>query len=176
MLIGLAGSKRSGKDTAAAYLVRAHGFEQDSFAAPMRRFACDLLCLTPEELDARKEEPFPILGGKSARFFLQRLGSEFVREQFDPETWIKAAMLRTRGKSNVVLSDVRFGNEAIAIVQRGGFIIRLRRDTGLAADGHASEAKLPAALCDYEIDNNGTFEDLFAEIDHILALRRARAA
>lgn len=42
MIIGLTGRKRSGKSTAARYLVENHGFTELSFAAPLKKMALDI--------------------------------------------------------------------------------------------------------------------------------------
>jgi hypothetical protein len=172
MIIGIAGAKRSGKDTAARYLAR-RGFTHDSFAAPIREFTRHLLGLTGVELEEQKEVPQLVIGGKTPRELMQKLGTEFIRQQFDSEAWVKSLFARNRGAANLVISDVRFGNEAVSIVQRGGFIIRINRVTGIPVDGHVSEQRLPNALVDYEVDNDGTVDDMFRTIDEIVADRRS---
>lgn len=70
-------------------------------------------------------------------------------------------------KPNVIITDVRMPNEAKAIKDRGGILIRIDRNTGFN-DNHISET----ALDDYEdwdyvIDNNGTLTDLFNQVKEI---------
>lgn len=69
---------------------------------------------------------------------------------------------------NWVISDVRFPNEAEAIKDRGGILIRVERNTG-NTEIHDSEI----ALDDYKdwnyvIDNNGTIEELIEKVKEIL--------
>lgn len=169
MIIGLAGAKRCGKDTAARYLVEHHAFKQDSFAAPIRAFACHLLGLTPEQLEAQKEQASIVIGGYSARELMQKLGTEFVRDQIDPNAWVKSIFARNRDVEDLVISDVRFPNEARSVMHRGGIVVRLNRVTGLPVDEHVSEQRLDLCLVNYEIDNNGSLEHLYAQIDAVLA-------
>lgn len=103
-----------------------------------------------------------------ARRFLQRLG-DGVR-QFDPEFWLRVGMrearaLRRGGPDTaeafgpgqpVVVTDVRYPNEADAIRDAGGILIRIVRDGVDDGDTHASET----ALDDYEVDATVPNRDL----------------
>ena len=161
MLIGLAGPKRSGKSTAAVHLVQRHGFHHDSFAAPLRRFACDVLDLTLHELETLKESPVDWLDDSrddrpqvTPRRFLQLVGTEFGRNLIHPHLWVRACFRRIQRHERVVISDCRFSNEARAIRERGGVVVRLA-GRGVLADSHISEVPLHASLVDFEVDNSG---------------------
>lgn len=87
--------------------------------------------------------------------------------------------------SNWIITDVRFPNEAQAIKDRGGVVIRVERDTPKVAalftrkDGstefitakeHPSETALDNYKdFDYVIDNNGTIENLIDKVQEILS-------
>ena len=161
MLIGLAGPKRSGKTLAAEHLVERYGFHHDSFAAPLRRFACDVLGLTPAELETLKESSVDWLDDSrddrpqvTPRRFLQLVGTEFGRNLIHPHLWVRACLRRIEGRSDVVISDCRFSNEARAIRERGGLVVRLN-GRGEFGDKHLSEMALPPGLVDFEVDNSG---------------------
>lgn len=168
-IIGLAGPKRSGKDTAARYLCEQHGFLSTSFAAPLRSFCCDTLGIDFDELDATKEQTVPWLDGVSPRSFMQLAGTEFGRHLIHPELWVRSAMQRIERCPTApwVLSDVRFPNEARAIRDRGGLVLRMN-GRGELGDRHVSEDPLPAALVDHEIDNSGSQEWLQEQLDAAL--------
>ena len=71
--------------------------------------------------------------------------------------WVDQSILRLP-QGNVVFDDVRFDNEAEAILARGGRVFRLIRPTLGAvggAEGHASERGVSDHLITNEIVNLG---------------------
>lgn len=175
MLIGLAGLKQSGKSTAGDYLASKYKFDHTSFAAPMRRFAMDVLCMNELQLELGKERPVAFLDNKvSPRKFLQLLGTEFGRDMIHPDLWVRACLMRVRLEHNTVISDVRFCNEAHAIRAMGGKIVQIKRTNQVASgDSHASEQGIHPALIDYTIENNGErVEHFHKDIDKLVAFLR----
>lgn len=69
--------------------------------------------------------------------------------------------LRSRypGVDLLVITDVRFENEAERIVALGGSVWEITRP-GTESDGHASEQRLPEELISIGIANDGTIEEL----------------
>lgn len=178
MLIGLAGPKRSGKTLAAEYLVERHGFHHDSFAAPLRRFACDTLGLSMAGMEAFKEAPIEWLSDAddgrppvTPRRFLQLVGTEFGRNLIHPHVWVRSCLRRVACHERVVISDCRFGNEALAIRELGGVVVRLT-GRGVLADRHVSEVPLHASLVDFEVDNSGTVTWLHEQLDTLIERHR----
>lgn len=168
-LVGLAGKKQCGKDTVAGYLVREHGFEQDSFAEPIRKFVADLCSYTRQELEAKKEEVHPVYG-QTPRMMMQTLGTEWGRNTIKDSIWLAGLLLRlaASGADSIVISDLRFDNEAEAIREAGGVIIHLARGVRGVVDSHASESGVTVAENDYYIPNKGTIADLDAEICELI--------
>jgi len=70
-------------------------------------------------------------------------------------------------KQRWIIPDVRYNNEAKAIKDRGGIIIKVERDVGIT-DTHASEKGISDEYIDIVIDNNGSMEDLVEEVKTIL--------
>jgi hypothetical protein len=91
MLIGIAGKKRSGKDTAARALVAQLGFRQIAFADPLKALAASFLGWPVEAVrdDAFKEAQ--CLRDMTGRELLQGLGTA-VRETFGADFWVERAM------------------------------------------------------------------------------------
>lgn len=170
MLIGIAGPKRSGKDTLAHGLSRALGLPVDSFAAPLRKFVADLLNCSLATLEECKEHPIKWLDGKTPRQLMQTVGTEWGRDTVHPELWLRALLHRVQYKG-AVISDVRFPNEAKAILERGGIVIRLHREGTGTGDGHVSEKPLSIDLVSIELDNDDTAEQLIARALQALADR-----
>lgn len=69
---------------------------------------------------------------------------------------------------NWVISDVRFPNEAEAIKNKNGILIRLNRNIRLESIHESETALNNYDDWDYVIDNNGTIEDLIEKIKQIL--------
>jgi hypothetical protein len=68
-----------------------------------------------------------------------------------------------------VISDVRFPNEAEAITNAGGAVIRISRPGAGEGDSHASETPLPNYLVTFELANDSTPEAL---VERALGLLR----
>lgn len=168
-IIAFTGLAGSGKSTAAAHLVNRYGYTRVRFAGPLKAMLAALGC-TPDEIDGHlKEQPCDLLGGKTPRFAMQQLGTEWGRDTITPDLWIRAwqaALARTAG--NVVVDDCRFPNEAEAVQAAGGVIIQIERPgAGAGAAGHSSEGQqLPAAVT---IHNTGSENDLLFAVDELVS-------
>lgn len=181
-LIGLAGLAGVGKDAAAAHLVAQYGFVQASFADPIRSMVHLLLeeagidhaWLTERHL---KEQPIEGLG-VSARALMQTLGSE-VGRTLSPNLWIKHLALRlglddhpgsTPVHDRIVISDVRFVNEAAWLRARRGCLVRLHRNSAAAVRLHASEQQVLDLPASVDLFNHGpTLEGLHTLLDGVMA-------
>lgn len=180
--IGLCGPAGAGKSTAAERLVKRWRFNRVRFAGPLKTMML-ALGLDPEQVDgALKEEPTPLLCGRTPRQAMQWLGTEWGRELIGPEFWIeawRAAVERVplqkpwRHRANLIVADdVRFVNEAQAIRDRGGLIVRIERPGAGSSSGgdHASERL--EFQPDRIIQNRGDLAAFLAEIDALaLSLR-----
>ena len=169
-LIGLTGLARSGKDTVAAHLVQRHGFVQHSFAGPIRTFVANILGWSRDELEGGKEEPIPWLNGQTPRRLMQTVGTEWGRQMIHPHLWVESCLRRVHWSRRVerrpvVISDVRFDNEAEAIRAAGGQVWMLVRARAGIAGSHVSEAGVRTDLVDRVIPNNASVEMLHAALD-----------
>lgn len=165
-MIGLAGRARVGKDTVAAILHEIANYRVASFAEPLRQFVCQITGIPRPELDDVKEQVIPWLG-KSPRQLLQTLGTEWGRAMVKDTIWIDVCMKQAEGQ-RVVITDVRFDNEADAIRARGGVIIHVVRPDALQVASHASEAGVTRFDMDHVIINDGTMKDLRRKVDDTL--------
>lgn len=118
----------------------------------------------------------------SGREYLQWYGTEAHRQVFDPDFWINAVLpepeLETLGRDDLesntllVITDVRFPNEAEAVRRAGGEVWEVDASKRKPRDeSHASEKRLPDGLIDYVLDNNGTLEDLERRVKYALESR-----
>lgn len=160
-LIGITGHAGAGKSTVAATLVR-HGFVRMRFADTLKNML-RCLGLTEAEIDGDlKELPCKALGGRTPRFAMQTLGTEWGRDTVHYNLWVDAAMSRFHNSTHsVVFDDVRFGNEALAIRNMGGEIWRVTRGNPLNMVGqHASEVLQDQIRADRTITNSGSLARL----------------
>jgi hypothetical protein len=175
MLIGLCGPAGAGKNTVAELLRDSDkcSFHQMAFADPLYECISVITGISVAGLQQRdvKESVFPWVG-KSPRQMLQSLGTEWGRESVHPEIWIKIAMCRATphlavGRS-VVITDVRFDNEAQAVVNAGGEVWRVVRPGWRCLDettaGHKSEVGVSEHLITRTIDNSGSLDDLRSQL------------
>lgn len=172
ILVGIHGAARSGKGETAKYLKKFHAFKEDSFADPIRRFFIDLLALKGmDELDEIKsaEEPLDILGGKTLRYAMQTMGTDWARNTLSDSLWIDTCLGRVKKYERAVISDVRFDNEAQAVKDAGGFIIMTRRpNVEIKGSSHPSEAGIDLSFIDYYVDNDACLEHLTRQVEIIM--------
>lgn len=163
MIIGFCGPIGAGKTTAALYLAERRGFARIRFAGPLKAMMA-ALGLSAREIDgALKEVPCELLGGKTPRYAMQTIGTEWGRNLIHPDLWISAWRHACRDHPNIVADDVRFANEAATIHAMGGFVYRIvRASTVAASDAHASEQQI--FRTDGDIFNNGTIADFEREV------------
>lgn len=169
MLIGLCGAAGSGKNTVANLLTESGLCVQLAFADPLYQCVSAIAGLPVSRLQDRavKEAEIPWLG-KSPRQLLQSLGTEWGRDAVHPEIWIRIAMERASRHLSVglavVITDVRFDNEAAAIVAAGGEVWKVVRPGWRCLSGdaatHPSEAGVSERLIARTIDNSGSLDAL----------------
>ena len=188
LIIGLAGKKRAGKDTAATYLKNEFDLQNFSFAAPIRHVVANILGLSHEDAleSFGKETPVSWLDGITPRRMMQTLGTEWGRA-IHPELWIRSLFKRMDAAEKAyerkhakiegaVISDVRFENECRAIKERGGYIVRLIRPQTETSDSHVSELALPKELIDIDVINDSSLSDLYRSLDFVMQIIKEKEA
>ena len=187
-LIGLTGRAGTGKDTIADFLVETHGFVKLAFADPIKDGIKAMLGIGHDDIAnrANKEAKLDWLGC-SPRHAMQTLGTDWGREMIHPDIWLRItarrtqkimAMPDTHHIQGIVISDVRFENEADWIRAMGGSIWHIKRQhCGLdgAAGNHASEQAIPRHAADRIINNDGAPEDTFEFVCKLIDLIEAEA-
>ena len=124
------------------------------------------------------------------RQVLQQWGTEVGRQAYHDEIWVASLENRLRNSQNhVVITDCRFPNEISAIHRAGGQVIRVHRgpepdwyDLAIAAnsgdwvareqliklDVHASETAWVGTDFNAVIDNNGSFDSTFEQVESVV--------
>lgn len=186
--IAIKGKKYAGKDTVGGLLVNSHTFTRVSFAGPLKRMISVLLeeCGYDEDeiermVDGDKKEiPVPELGGKTTRYLMQTLGTEW-RDMIHKTLWVdiakrKISNLNDSGE-DVVVTDLRFPHEAEALRHPAQddlfdpfFIVEVVRPGSSTGNGekHASETLQDAIEADAIIMNTGTIADLSASVGDVV--------
>lgn len=171
-LIGISGAAGAGKDTLASHLAP-FGYVRVAFADPLRDMAlaidpvvwvcrndywvtmylADLVAL--DGWDKAKKLP-------GVRRFLQRLGTEGVRNFLGDDTWVRLAEERIAdlGDVPVVITDVRYPNEVDLVRRLGGLWVWVNRPDAAAVPRHASETSLDPADADVVVHNTAGPERL----------------
>lgn len=180
-LIGLTGVSGSGKDTIAEILTRNYGFIRLAFADTLKDIMLDLDPMIPTSSGVlRLSQVLSTHKGWSGakqnpeiRRLLQVLGTS-VRDRVGIHTWSDVIMEQADViKDPVVITDVRFGNEAKSIHEYQGIVVRIERPgAGLPgiAGKHASEHPIHPSQVDYILRNDGTLDDLALAVDHMMSL------
>lgn len=168
LLVGLVAKARSGKDTVADRLVNKHNFYKGSFAIPVKEFAIRHFGLTPEELYGNKTE--------KSRWIIQAIGNG-CREEFGKDIWVEKLLKTIAGVETVVISDVRYINEANCIKARGGYIIKIERPDApqieYGAD-HPSEMEMGSIIPNFSLHNDGSLHQLYTRVDGIVSCIKDR--
>lgn len=124
------------------------------------------------------------------RELLQKLGTDLLRNQLHENVWVNALFSKytkylyqydknskdldegyTWKDPNWIITDCRFENEAKAVKDRSGILIRVNREDITSQNKlnpHTSETALDNYKFDYIIDNNSTIEDLIIKVKEIL--------
>jgi hypothetical protein len=157
-IIALTGPAGVGKSTVAKALAAGPARALDprpwrilSFAAPIKRMAAQIL--SPHEL-SKKDEPSSLLG-ITPRNILQTLGTEWGRN-LHPKLWISLMIWEILSEETpVIIDDLRFPNEALAVLQLGGTVVKIVSRPGLERIGgdHPSEAGVPSEMVDFHTVN-----------------------
>lgn len=164
-IIGLCGIAGSGKDTCALAIKESEiNTEVFAFAWPLKE-ACKILfnfsdeqlhnSVAKEEIDERWE--------RSPRQILQWLGTDILRNNIKKDFFIVNMKQRidTSKAEYIVISDVRFDNEAELIRSMGGKIIKVVRSgkKNIKYSEHETELGISPELIDTIVENNGTIEE-----------------
>lgn len=167
-IIAFCGYAGSGKTTSAKVLVDELAFVRLPLAGPLKRMMASI-GLSEEQIHGDlKETPCDLLCGKTPRYAMQTVGTEWGREIIGSDIWTNAwkesawSALEYGDASGVVCDDCRFENEVEAIRDLGGYVVHVHRLGVSAESAHRSEA-MPG-VPDFEIHNIGSVEDLRRQV------------
>lgn len=166
-IIGLAGYKQSGKDTAAEMLkkeFRVISSHRIGFADAGKEECARILGCSLESLESKKSEPL-------VRHIFQWYLTDFMKEKHGNDVWLRKMaeainVLRNTKPLLIVIPDVRFQMESNWIHEMGGFVIKLERYDS-SDDMHVSEQEVSKINGDFTLRNKGSLNDLQREVKWI---------
>ena len=172
-----------GKDESASVLVRSLGFRRLAFADALKETCMSAFGFSREQVYGEgKMKPDPYWGA-SPGHFLQIVGTELFRNHIDLDFWVKRAMRRIDAEpdDNWALVDLRFENEARAVLDRGGFVVRIDRPLAPGDPERSALHSSETALDSFQswsavIVNDGTLEDLRARVLRLYTMLSLRSA
>ena len=176
MIIGLSGKAGAGKDTIANYLVEHHGYKKVAFADKIREclFALDPIVATRADYPLHLSEYFDDFGWEQTkklpevRRLMQTFGTEVGRNLIDSNIWIEIALGSVKPGDKVVVSDVRFPDEAENIKWLFGEIWRVERNVGYLFGNHISETALDDWVFDRTFINDKSIEHIHSLVDYVM--------
>lgn len=163
-IVGLSGYARTGKDTVADILVEDFGYRRITFADRLKNFIAAVFPEVAARVDAvgweEAKEQIEV------RRALQAVG-QAAKEHIHPDVWIISALgdMSIYEGERLVITDVRFFNEADVVTDRNGMMVRICRDGVGPANDDASEISMDRYDRYFAvIPNDGSIEDLRSKI------------
>lgn len=180
MILGLSGYARSGKDTFADILVDKYDFKKVAFADKLRDcvYALNPYVVSEYSLNTlHLQEVIDHYGwngykntpwGEDIRRVIQNMGTEVGRDILGPNIWVDATMNSLPPEENIVFTDCRFPNEADAVRNSDGALVRISRPGVKPVNAHTSETQLDDYDFDYRVVNDSTVKKLEKLADEIV--------
>ena len=164
IIIGMCGAKQSGKNAVGHLLLLGLPkipFMQEAFANPIKEDVADAFGISKVDIEQRKNDPI-------VRRVLQHYGTEWGRQERGENVWVDRMGYKIDGipkdkRTLVIITDVRFKNEAEFISSRGGCVVTIERpfkDRAAQMDSHDSEQEWYKISPDFRIVNDGSMLDL----------------
>jgi ABC-type dipeptide/oligopeptide/nickel transport system ATPase component len=168
-LVGIVGKKGSGKNALASALGKLleGEFLEVAFAGALKWAVQDIFRLSDEQVHGDLKEELDLRWGKTPRELMQLFGTE-VGRQIDKEVWVKSVWAQAvqaweaEADMVVVVTDVRFLNEAEFILKHGGLLVRVERpDPQVRMFGaHSSEMEMEKIVPHLTVVNDGPLKSL----------------
>lgn len=189
MIIGINGYSGTGKDAVGQIIQKLcpnENWEIKKFAGKLKEVA-SILTSIPVKYFEDQDFKRTVLGEEwwtncdegsqpmTVRDLLQKLGTECMRTGLHSNTWVNALMVDYKpakmdqyNPSKWVVTDTRFPNEAKAIKDKGGIVIRIDRPGIKPINNHPSEVGLDYWDFDYAIGNVSDLVSLEFTVENIL--------
>lgn len=181
MIVAITGRKRHGKDTIADYITRVYPEQcvKLSFAGPLKEACRHMFNFNDDQLYGDLKETVDPNWNITPRAALQFVGTDLVRNQMNKlvpnigsNFWIKLLenQINTHKDKIILIPDVRFPNELEflnSIKDSKVLTIKVRRNLN-NLDSHDSEKHIDDLQTQYTLDNNGSLQDLYNQVDKLI--------
>tara|TARA_R110000822_G_scaffold28357_1_gene84286 strand:- start:213 stop:755 length:543 start_codon:yes stop_codon:yes gene_type:complete len=172
-LIGLTGEARGGKDAAGDHIRNMCGFSTYAMATPVKEACRVIFDWDDRHLHGHLKDVLDPTYNVTPRAAIQKLGTEFGRNMINNDIWTIKAENEIEWHPKLVITDIRYNNEAELILDCGGIIIDIKRRKSARAlifgmKNHSSEKGISPNLITETVKNNGSLDDLYKKIDGII--------
>jgi len=193
-IIAICGFQSSGKDTIAEYLISNYNYKKLSFASVLKDIIAIIFDWSRDKLEGLTKEDrawreeidewwanalnMPNL---SPRYVLQYFGTELFRVHWHQDIWLKVIEKKLMNYENIVITDCRFPNEIEMLNKYGAKFIHIHRKmpewfekyqqgefVEEAEKLHQSEKEWIRCNPDYVINNNGSLDELYEQVNKLL--------
>ena len=187
-IIGITGKAGSGKDTVANYFIDSKNYIKLTFGGAVKDIVQIITGWSRDMIEGQTVESRELREtvvhqnyNMNCRQLMQFVGTDLFRNNLDQNVWINivndkvkklildinSGTQTLKHVKGIIISDVRFDNEAQFIKSIGGTIVKINRNVAIESSNHQSERGISIAT-DYVIENNTTIDDLYNQIDYII--------
>ena len=152
LVIGISGKIGSGKDTIAREIMKSfpsYKFRRISFGYNVKKIVSILTGIDMRTILSRKAKAMYLDDwNMTLGELFQQVGTNALRDILNKDTWILSLFNNIKNGENIIITDVRFLNEAESIINRGGYLLRINgdpnkiRQTETRNINHKSETEL----------------------------------
>ena len=129
LIIGISGKIGSGKDTVAREIIKQfpeYNFHKVSFGYNVKKIVSILTGIDMRTILSRKiKNEYLSEWDMSVGEMFQIVGTDAIRDILSENAWIYSLYNNIKDGENIIITDVRFKNEAYSILNRGGYLIRI---------------------------------------------------
>lgn len=191
-LVGLTGFARCGKDSIGETMEFRYKYRRYALADPIRKAASEIFGMPLNVFGGTNpnREQVDEFWGYSPRQMLQMLGTEAIRNVFGQDVWVKRAAMEWKTMramrslednnmevpywNGMVVTDIRFDNEAQWVVGEGGTVVEVKRPGVAAVNTHVSEKGIDRKYISYTLYNDGTLSELDSKVYDLVSHIRSQ--
>lgn len=190
MIVAICGAKRCGKDTVALYLQKAlvaratNVVHHYKIAQPLKDICKIMFGWSTRQVEEDEKDMIDDKWGITPRDAMKFMGTEVMQYKIQEllpgikrNFWIKQLSSRIQKKAtgdHVIISDMRFMHEYTMLKQHfpDAVVIKVTRGSGNGSSGsndtHSSETEWKSIPHDLLIENDGSIDELHAQLDEFL--------
>jgi dephospho-CoA kinase len=174
MIIAVCGKRRTGKDEICSFLENTAGFKHLKISSGLKEICKILFRFSNSQLETDVKDAIDPRWNLTPRTLMQFIGTEMMQYKLQEvlpdigrKIWIKSLIENEFHKHDkIVISDLRFLHELDELRKHNAIVVKVLRKTTFdpQVDKHVSENEIELINPDYEIDNNGTLDELRAKL------------